>query len=321
MTEEDQQKAFRIELVAVLKKRTAIMVATRDEIVRLLKAAQERIVIILASQPSDYQLWSLSRLKAEIVRILTEFGESGAATVSKAADAAWLAGQDLVEKPLAAGGIRIAAVLPRLDVRQLEAMRTFMTDRMRNVAADAAGRINSELGLVLVGAQSPGDAIGRVNDILGGHSYLRARTIVRTELSRAFAVAANESLLQSAKHVPGMKKRWRRSGKVHSRTRHDMTDGQVQPVDKPFVIGLRKTEPDGDYSKSVKMMHPHDPSAPASETINCGCVCLPYMEHWKLSEPLVKPFSAEELVLNPKKRMIDEGMKGPTVNELIAKGH
>lgn len=103
MTDEEKEKAFRVELIAVLKNRTTIMAATRDEIVRLLKIAQERIAIILASQPSDYQLWSLPRLKAEIERILTEFGESGAGTVFKAADVAWLAGQDLVEKPLAAG--------------------------------------------------------------------------------------------------------------------------------------------------------------------------------------------------------------------------
>lgn len=80
-----------------------------------------------------------------------------------------------------------------------------------------------------------------------------------------------------------MKKQWRRSGKIHSRWQHDAADGQVQPPGEPFVLG-----------NGVKIRYPHDPQAPASETINCGCVLLPWKEGWDVATPGAKPFSEEE---------------------------
>ena len=76
----------------------------------------------------------------------------------------------------------------------------------------------------------------------------------------AFSVATQERQTQAAEILPGLKKQWRRSGKVHSRTAHDLADGQIVDVDKPFMVG------------GVPLMYPRDPKAPAKETINCGCV-------------------------------------------------
>jgi hypothetical protein len=52
----------------------------------------------------------------------------------------------------------------------------------------------------------------------------------------------------------------------------------------------------------VELMHPRDPAAPAAETINCGCESLPYMESWKVVHPGRKPFSEQELQMNPMKQ-------------------
>ncbi len=113
-----------------------------------------------------------------------------------------------------------------------------------------------------------------------------------------YAVAAHERLLQAKESVPGLKKLWRRSGKIHSRLHHDAADGQIQDVDKPFVIHA-KTGP-------VKMMHPHDPKAPAGEVINCGCISLPHMASWDMATPGKKPFSDLELANSPIKRALSE---------------
>lgn len=310
MTDKEKNKAFNAARREVLKQRSAIQADTRAEIVRLLKVALDQIAITLAGQPSDYQLWALPKLQAEINRVLAEFGERGAAVIGTAAGTAWQAGQDLIDKPLDAGGIRIAPMVPHLDTRQLMAMRTFMTDRIKDIGVQAANKINSALGLVVIGAQSPGDVIGQVSVILGDPSRQRATTIVRTELGRVFAVASNERMLQASQHVPGLQKQWRRSGKIHSRLHHDAADGQVQDTDKPFVIH----SPRG----SVKLMYPHDPKAPAAETINCGCISLPYMAHWNMATPGRKPYSENELALSPTKRMLNDGLNGPTVSQLLA---
>lgn len=309
MTDKERDKAFKAATRDALKQRTRIQTDTRDEIVRLLKLAQTQIATTLAGQPSDYQRWNLTNLSKEINRVLAEFGEAGAATISTAAGVMHQAGQELIDKPLAAGGISLSGVAPVLDVTQLNAMRSFMSDRIKDIGVQAANKINTQLGLVVIGAQSPGDAIGEVQKILGDPSRSRATTIVRTELGRVYAMAAQQRKAQAVAHVPGLKKMWRRSGKIHSRLHHDAADGQVQDVEDPYQIH----SPRG----LVEMMYPHDPAAPASEVINCGCVSVPHMASWDLSAPGRKPYSNDELAQSPTKRAINDALKGPTLRQLM----
>jgi len=290
MTDEEKRRAFERARLQVLKARTAIQRDTRGEIVRLLEAAAARINAMLAGQPSDYQLWQLGELQREIGRTLAELGGQAASGISSAAGEAWEAGQELIERPLAAGGIRVLGAAPAINTQQLFAMRTFMADRIKDIALTAANQINSELGLVVIGAQTTADAVGKVTAILGESSRARATTIVRTELGRVFSVAANERMQQAAPLLPGLKKQWRRSGKLHSRFHHDAADGQVQPVDKPFVL----QGPNG----RVTLRFPRDPLAPAGETINCGCESLPIMDSWDVAQPGRRPFTPEEIARN-----------------------
>jgi hypothetical protein len=274
MTEDERDRAFRRARLQAITGRTALLRGTRDEIVRLLRQALGDINVILAGQPTDYQSWILPQIAREIRRALGEFGDAAAGEISSAAARAWDLGQDLVDKPLAAAEVRIAGALPHIDTRQLSAMRAFMTDRIRDIGLAAANRINSELGLVVIGAQSPSDAIGKVRAILGEASRTRATTIVRTELGRVFSVASFERLKQAAARVPGLKKQWRKSGKLHPRFFHELADGQVRDVGEPFHLG-----------NGAKLMFPHDPAASASETINCGCVMLPSKSDWRVARP------------------------------------
>ncbi|MFZ5530302.1 MAG: hypothetical protein ACOY4U_04530 [Pseudomonadota bacterium] len=292
MNDSEKKKAFSQARREALKGRTAILRDTHAEIMRLLKLAQAEIAAVLAGQPSDYQLWMLPQISKEISVVMARFGDAGAATLSTASGKAWQAGQGLIDVPLAAAGFALAGVAPSIDTRQLLAMRAFMTDRIKDVGVAAANKINSELGLVVIGARAPGDAIGRVTEILGDQSRARATTIVRTELGRVYAVAAQARMEQAGELVPGLKKQWRRSGKIHSRLNHDLADGQIRERDQPFNVGGRQ------------IMHPHDPKAPASETINCGCVAIPYMDSWEMATPGRKPYTADELRLNVTKRML-----------------
>ena len=278
MTDGERERAFNGTINEIIRGRTRLLTDTRDEIARYLKDALDRINAILAAQPTDYQQWSLPRLAKEIQQALAQFGEQATARISTAAGDAWQLGQDLVDKPLLAAGVHIEASLGAIDVRQLQAMRAFMTDRLTNVALEAANKINAELGLVVIGAQSPSDATSKVRLILGEQSRARATTIVRGEVGRAFAVASYQDLAASAVQVPALKKRWRKSGKLHPRLYHDLADGQVRDVKEPFNLG-----------NGAKLMHPHDPAASAAETVNCGCVMLPYMESWKKDKLLTYP--------------------------------
>lgn len=278
MSPSERNRAFIRARNRVAREEAALMRATREELVRLLKAAQAAIGEALAAQPTEYERWSLPQLRAEVERVLAEFERQGAAAAARATGRAWELGEELVTAPLEAAGVRASGVLARIDTRQLQALRVHLIDRVRDIGTQAGNKIVAELGLVVIGARSPHQAIGAVRAILGEASRVRATTIVRTELGRAYSHAAQERMAQAAQRLPGLKKQWRRSGKLHARLHHDLADGQVVAVDKPFVL-----KPFG--RPAVELMFPRDPAAPAAETINCGCVSLPIMEHWKVRHP------------------------------------
>jgi hypothetical protein len=275
MTPAQRNRAFVAARGRIVRAQTTHLSGTRDELARLLKEALGAIAAQLAAQPSDYERWSLPQLGAEVRRALNEFGERGAARASTAIGRAWQLGEDLVDAPLEAGGVRVAAVLPRIDTRALQAMRAFTVDRIRDIGLEAANKITAELGLVVIGARAPSDAIGAVSEILGAQSRERATTIVRTELGSAFSHATQLRMEGAAELLPGLQKQWRRSGKRHPRLHHDLADGQVVDVDKPFILKPLGRSP-------VELMYPRDPKAPVGERVNCGCQSIPFMAHWNV---------------------------------------
>lgn len=280
MTPAERERLFARARAAIARDQGTLMVGTRDDIFRLLSEAQKAATEILASAPTDYQRWSIATMSAQIRQALDELNRKSTAAASSSALDAWTNGQQAIDEPLdrALPGARISSTLPAIDTVQLAAMRAFMVDRVKDIGLDAANKIIGELGLVVIGAQSPSDAIGFVQQMLGEKSRDRARTIVRTELGRLYETASQVRKLDAATMLPGLKKQWRRSNKKHPRLHHDLADGQIQAVDEPFTL-----HPLG--KPVVELMYPKDPAAPAGETINCGCTSIPYMEHWEVAHP------------------------------------
>jgi hypothetical protein len=91
---------------------------------------------------------------------------------------------------------------------------------------------------------------------------LRATTIARTEALRA----ANLGQVAAAKEAAAaynlvVEKTWLATNDERTRESHRDLNGQmVSGVDTPFIL------PSG-----VSLRYPHDPAAPASETVNCRC--------------------------------------------------
>lgn len=246
-----------------LQGRTRLINDTVAEVRRLLEEADRQIRMILAGAPSDYQQWFLTQLQAEIRRAVTALADDAAAAVDAGQIKAWRGGAALVDAVTAAAAVR--AVMPALDAGQLTAMRAFLTEKIKGVTLEAANAINAQLGLAAIGAQTPFDAVKAISTLLNEDTRRRATTIVHTELARAFSTANQARMEQFATLVPGLKKRWVSSGKLHPRIEHQVIHGQEQPVDQPFLL----------EGGSVKMMYPHDPAAPARHTINCGCAAVP----------------------------------------------
>jgi hypothetical protein len=254
MTERERQRALEQAQRARLRAQVALLRDTQAEIERLMKTAVERVRTVLGAQPSDYQKWQLPQLEREIQRSLDVFRAQASTVATAASSKSWDAGKDLVDGPLHAAGFQIAGLAPLLTQDQLQALKSFLTDRIRDVTADAINRVNTQLGLVTIGAQTPFDATKAVAGILEDTSLKRATTIVRTELGRAFSVA-NQARMNQAAKVVLMDKVWRRSGKLHQRWGHAIADGQRVAHDEPFQIVARSGE-------VIDLMFPRDPKGP-----------------------------------------------------------
>lgn len=310
MTPEEKaaQAAFMAAIKERLSDRARTILGANQDIIKLLVNARARVTEQLAAQPSDFSLWRLPQLLAQIEAILDGATAAGAAQVDASMRNAWQQGEDFVDKPLGAAGINIETQLPLLDTTVLGNLRSFTTGRIKDIGREALGKINSSLGLVTLGAKTPFQAIKDIQATLGDDATRRATTIVRTEVGRVFAMSNQQRLVQAATRVPGLQKQWRRSGKLHSRWNHDAIDGQVVDVDKPFILPS--------FHGPVKMMHPHDPTAPIEEVINCGCLAIPYMKNWRVVTPGAKPFTELEIQGDPRKAQLDQAARRAGVRQV-----
>lgn len=241
---------------------------TQETVKRLLRQAQGEIASRLSSQPSDYQLWQLGELIQFVQAISRELGADLAKAAGSGLKTSHAAGVALVDAPLLAAGIRIAEPLGYTAVTQLDALKGFMTHKMEGVSSNLAGQINDRLGLVVIGAQTPFEAIKGIDDIITG-GQRRAETIVRTEVGRAYSMATHERQKEAREIVPDLKRVWQSSARLHARTSHALLDGVVAEIDEPWQL-----------LNGTRILFPRDPAAPPAETINCGCLVLPHRESW-----------------------------------------
>lgn len=294
MDDKERERRFRAERRAQLGRSVLIQTATYEEILHYLKVARDTILGTLASAPSQFETWRLTQLQAEVRRALDAFERGAISSLMTGLDRSWEAGSDLVTKPLAAGGIDITGQLPALDTRLLLALKSFQTDRIRDMSTTTINRVNQEIGQAAIGVQDPFEAARKVS-VLMDDPGPRARMIVRTELGTAYSEAGQQRMEQAVKlGVVGLKKQWRRSGKRHPRITHELADGQIVDVDKPFKVG------------AIDIPKPRDPSIPAAERINCGCASLPFMSHWRVSTPGTKPYTPQEQAASPAARQVEE---------------
>ncbi|MGW6391212.1 phage minor head protein [Streptomyces sp. NPDC055103] len=88
---------------------------------------------------------------------------------------------------------------------------------------------------------------------------VREQRIARTEASRAW----NTATLAAAQAAEGLDapivKQWVTRHDTRVRESHDQVDGQIRLLVEPFTVG------------GVPMQTPGDPSAPASQVVNCRC--------------------------------------------------
>lgn len=308
----------------VLRERAALWVGLDKELSRMIASAIAGLVAQIAGAPTDYQQWVLPRLVDNLKRLADELALGLATRSSQALREQWMLGERAVTAPLTAAmeaerqqhlatatgaALQISPTLGlgAVDLRQLRALQSVNTHRISGATTDLVNRINGELGKVVLGAQTPHQAMQAVQAQMPDRTTREVRGIVTTNLATAFNTASYQTLTAQAARDPSLKKQWRRSGKLHSRWNHDLADGQVQDIDKPFVLQAGKG---GD---TVELMYPADPAAPIGEVINCGCVALAWKATWKMSNAGGQPLTAAEIKVRKERQAEQDGKRLPKV--------
>jgi len=234
--------------------------------------------------PKEWDVVALDGLLAVVRRLLADLGGDWQGYAATRLEGMWRLGEASVDATMEAGGyLNLAArgaeqrdvFLPLLPEELLRAASRITAELVAGVTEQARRRIVSQIVLAVLGDKNPYDAMKEITDIRGikadpvkGVAY-NAERIVRTEMTRAFNMAAQLRQEQWAERVPEMKKEWV-SALVPGRTRdwHAEAHGQVVPVDEPFIV------------MGEELMHPGDPAGSGANTINCLCRSLPFMDDW-----------------------------------------
>jgi len=255
MTDRERLAAFVRTQLLQLGKWNAERRAGAGDVMRILGKADAKVRAILASAPTDWQSYHLPKLRRAIEKAMEETALALKAAAEARQGNAFAYGRAALDAPLVAAGFNAELLTPVINTRQLSAMRTFMTDRMEDVAARAVERINGQMGLVIAGAQAPTDCLNSVSLLLQGERG-RALTVMRTEIGRAYSTATQERMDEAKPYLPSLKKQWRKSGKLHGRVEHILADGQIRDTDQPFDVG------------GEKIMYPRAPGVSAKNAIN-----------------------------------------------------
>ncbi|MCH2092720.1 MAG: hypothetical protein MK141_14245 [Pseudoxanthomonas sp.] len=263
-------QSFDDEVKRQAKRLPAIRADTQREILRQLQIAQRTVLAELASA-NEASIGRLTRQKAAIAAAIERFSRQASASADAGLRHAWSAGIDLVGKPADAAGLQLG---PRLaiDDRQLRAMRTFTTNRIKDVTVRTVDRINGSLAQVIIGTKPMSTAITEIQEHLGGVARRRAMTIAYHEVGQAYATASYESMVAAEKLGVKLAKRWVKSGKMHPRPSHVQAHNQMRRVSEPFEILDKKT------GELEKIRYPRDPQASPGNTINCGCLMVPVLD-------------------------------------------
>lgn len=142
------------------------------------------------------------------------------------------------------------------------------TNRLQQVPNEVYGAVAQIIDSATTNGASIPDVTKQVEELFDATDVQkwknRARTVARTEVVGAYNGGLHDAFSMIVANEPDTEyvKRWLATEDQRTRPDHREADGQTVPFGQPFIVG------------GFQMMHPHDPTAPAKEVVNCRCVEL-----------------------------------------------
>lgn len=261
------------EITRLLNAKAKRVADGQDTVAGLLTEVRRQILEELQAVPGDsYSAYHMKQNLASIERHLQDFNSRAGREMSGLVGAAWEDGEDLVLETGRAGGLFTS--FGHVPTSVLETLQDYTVHKIGGVSTAAFERIRGELTLGILGQKTPHQVMTAIAGGLDSPGVFktiaeRAEVITHVEMGRAYSQASQLAMTTAQVSVPGLKKQWWHAGHPkYPRQSHLALHGQVQPIDKPFLIG------------SLAIDFPRSPKAPASEVIRCGCDHVPWHAKW-----------------------------------------
>lgn len=135
----------------------------------------------------------------------------------------------------------------------------------------ARRRLQNSLAEALALGEGQDKILRRIRRIAAMEMY-QARRIAQTECTRVRSQARYEAGQEASRKGVGVYYEWSTRMR-NSRETHVQLDGQKRMQGEAFET-IKQTK---SGNSTVRLLYPGDPSAPASEVINCFCVLIPHV--------------------------------------------
>ncbi len=270
---------------------------TIRRLISLLQDTRRNIATSLADNPTDFEQFRLSELRASVDNIIDDFQSKFSTDLTKSFTDTSRIGLASVTEPLDTIGLNTSA-FNALSPQQVNIALDFSAELVQNISDDLRSSINTQLRLATLAEKTPFQAMKDITKALGVNPdegifgtknrpdvvkgvAARAETIVRTEMTRIFNLSQQTTQQEAANIIPGLLKRWiatadRRTRPSH-RNAHRRYFKEPIPVNEPFRVG------------NSLLMFPGDPAGSPQETINCRCTMATIVPELGVSEtPLDK---------------------------------
>lgn len=241
------------------------------------------IVMLVENGRIDANL--LRSLREQLPEIMRRFDTEFSGLLSENQRRVFVKGIQMVDRVVKASGT--LAAVPYLDETVLKQVAEFDADLIRNVSDTARRNIATEVSLAVMGQKSVDDVMDSIGRNLTSPSVFksvrdRARAIYITEMHRVQNAATAQRLKQLQKQVTDLDKEWLHSHRGLPRFNHLAMDGTRVPANENFTLV-------GKNKQTYSVAAPHDPTLPASETVNCRCTIIPVVRRFQTPPKPVPP--------------------------------
>src|SRR5262245_55840958 len=277
---EEPRDRFAAELAAIRRQINDLPESAVQAVLAELERLRRRVMAeMLDALPDTYDQYRLTQLEATIRRVMLDFVDRYGIEVTGPQLASYGLGAELAARPLQAAGLNVHT--PMLSRRQIEALQGYNARLITNATERSIGEITTILRTGLLRGDRWPDIMALVARRLTepgpfGSLAARAEAITRTELGRIQALATQASLEQMQRLVPDVQKEWKHSrnkGK-DARLGHMDAEGQIRDVGATFHV---RPGPGYPYED---LLYPRDPAVSPRNSVNCGCVVVPYRKAW-----------------------------------------